>query len=279
MGILKRNNFHGQVIRVKFVGNGAIRILLGTPLHSPVGCGMVKCRVSLHQRRTRVVRVVDRRRTGRRTIRPSCRRKLNRGVRLNRSRLGRLTLNGHHAVGITLIKGPGYNGASLFGVTSNSRRRINGCDNIAMSTGRKCFSFRNCRFHVISLPKACSLSTCSPRRVCIHQRVVGRAPSVVVGIISSSGLRHGLCLAARLVSVGIHVIVTLGVCSRLRTDKGALSCIGLDRLFKIPVLPAIDHDKGNVRRLFRIVVGVCRNNSFLSRGNEVHDRVLDSLHD
>lgn len=278
IGILNRKNFHGHVIRVNFVGNGAMRILLGTPLGSPVGCGMLNCRVSLHQRRTRVVRVVDRRRTTRRTRkRRDCRRDVDRGVCPKRRRLGHLTLNGQEAVGMTLINGPGYKGASLFGLTSNTRRRINGCDKIAISTGRNCFGFRNCRFGVISLPNACSLSTCAPRRVCMHHRVVSRAPSMVVGIMSSSGLRHGLCLAARLVSVGIHVMVTLGVCSRLRTDNGALSCHLLDGLFNMPVIPAIYGEGLNVSRLFRIVVGLCRKNSFFSGGNGVGPRMIGRL--
>lgn len=275
IGILNRNNFHGQVIRVNFVGKGAMRMVLGTPLGSPVGCELLNCRVSLQERRTSVVRIMDRRRTH--AVRGPCRNSVARSMPISRSRLITLTGNGHHAVGMTLMNGPGYKGASLFGVTSNTRRRMKGCDNIAMSTGRNFFSFRNCRFHVMSLPKACSLSTCAPRRLCMHGRVVRRAPSMVVGITSSSGLRHGFCLAARLVSVGIHVIVTLGVCSRLRDDNGGLSCVGLDRLVKIPVVPAIYQQNRNVSRLFRIVVNVCRNKSFLSRGNRVHSRVLRSL--
>ncbi len=265
IGIAKRNNFHGHVMRVNFVGNGRIADILGTPLRSPIGCGIVSCRIYLHHSRTRHVRVIDVARTRRlrRTISPTditdVVTRSTASYNNNPSRLLRTTTTHRHGiVGITLINGPGYNGAALFGFTDNTRRHINGCSNIAISTGTKRAGFRNCHVGFISLPNACSLSTCAPRRLCIHGRLVSGAPSIIVGILSTSGLRHGLCLAARLVSVRVHVITTLGVFSRARHHNSAVRYSRLDSLFNIPVIPAMFAANHNISSLLHRIVRLCR---------------------
>ncbi len=261
IGIGNRKDFQGEVVRVKFIGNGGIGIVLGTPLESPVRCRVVKCGVSLHHRRTSGVRIVNRSRTGRLLTNKRSLPTVSTSRSCLRERVASLTRRHQGAVEITLINGPGYKGASLFGVTSNDRRRIKGCDKIAISTGRKIFRRNNCHFLLISLPNACSLSTCDPRRLCIHEGLVRSVPSIIIGIISTSGLREGLCLAARLVSVGLEIMVTLGVCSRLRTGNSELSVGRLKCVLNVPVIPAIDHDKRKVGRLFSAIIRVCRGDS------------------
>ncbi len=174
-------------------------------------------------------------------------------------------------VAVTLIKGPGYKGASLFGTTSKKRRHANGCDKIAMDDIMKGVVFRKGGVQLVSLPKACSVHTFDPRRTCITRRLRDKRVSTIVGILSMGGLRHGLLLAVRLGRHGVPLIKTLGVFSRFRTDRDALGVRRLDQQLSVPLFDAMTHGHVNVARILDGSIRLTRGRVRL-RGSNIRKR-------
>lgn len=148
----------------------------------------------------------------------------------------------------TLTKGRGYNGAALFGTLANSGRRIKGFPNIAISRGVKDVG-KTGGYSIISLPNVCSVEPCARRRVISQSFVLSNGPSKVVGVISTAGVRQGLCLALRLLRLGLPVILTLGVVSRIETGNKAIGIGGLDRDLNVPMVPVDTTGGRNISRL------------------------------
>ncbi len=108
---------------------------------------------------------------------------------------------------------------------------------------------------VASLPKVCSLSPCALRRIITHGCLIGRHPSIVLGVISNAGLRHGLCLAARLARLKVPIIVTVGVVSILQHHNRGVGARGLDAHVNYGVVRVSTLGKAKVRRTTTRTVG------------------------
>lgn len=226
----KQKGVRRHLISVNIIGNSRVAIFGGTPLKSPIRIGIGKYTLTLHVGRTTVVSI---------TIRS-----WEKCVMIVRGTTG---------VGVTLTNGPGYNGAAVFGGVANTGRRINGCPNIAIRGGRNRHAFGNGSLLFISLPNACDLATQSLSRIITHGIVVGRGPSVVIGILSTSGLRHGLCLTTRLIRLNQPVIVTLGVVSVTSHVNVGVSFGGLKRRLNTIIIPLINDGGVNAGRLLSTV--------------------------
>lgn len=240
-----------RVLSVNLAPNARIAVVGCTPVNSPLRVHLHNCRLALHGSSTTHVRLINVR---------SASANPHTGTTVNAAR--RPTLNrkacSPHTTGatiprntplrFTLTNGRGYNGAALFGRLANSGRRINGFPNIAISHGSNAVHGRP-RTDIASLPNVCSLSPCANRRIIDHRFVLSRHPSTVVSVVSTAGVRHGLCLALRLVRLSYPVIVTLGVVSRIATGNNTIS-IGLLRdLLNIPIIPVDTTHGRNVNRL------------------------------
>lgn len=215
------------------------------------------CRLALHQTSTTHVRLISIRSASTITTtgprhRTYTRPTLNRNIAPHNNGV---TVTTNSPVHFTLTKGRGYNGAALFGRLANSGRRINGFPNIAISHGSNAIHGRP-RTAIASLPNVCSLSPCANRRIIDHRFVLSSQPSTLVGVVSTAGVRQGLCLALRLVRLSHPVIITLGVVSRILTGNNSISIGHLRKRLNIPIIPVSTMGNRNVSRLIRRTIRI-----------------------
>lgn len=83
-------------------------------------------------------------------------------------------------------------------------------------------------------------------------------PSTVVGIVSTAGVRHDLCLSLRLVRLGVPVIVTLGVVSRLANDNNDVSVGTVRSSLAMPIIPVATGSNRNMNRLLHHTMRMTR---------------------
>lgn len=253
--IHNRKRLERRLLSVKLAPKARISLHGATPVKSPMRLILHKCRLALQLTRTTGVRVMSVRSVARaggrgRQRRPVTRPNIKRLKGTQSCHGGQVNsaVPGKRPVAFTLTNGRGYKGAALFGRLANSGRRINGFPNMAISGGRKDVQERP-RTAMASLPKVCSLSPCSDRRVMAESFLLGRGPAKVVGVMSTSGVREGLCLAVRLVRLKVPVILTLGVVSRMETGKNSIQVGRLRRVLKVPIMPVSTTGGRKVSRL------------------------------
>lgn len=157
---------------------------------------------------------------------------------------------------VALAGNPNCGKTTIFNALTGSRQHVGNYPGVTVEKKEGSCRYQEQQITLVDLPGIYSLTAASTDELVAHHFIMAEKPDVVVNIIDTSTLEHGLFLTTQLLEMAVPLVVVLNMTDITEKKGMTIDYHKLETLLGVPVIPTVARKKVGKETLLEAIAAV-----------------------